>query len=198
MPFLPLKHLGRHRCYPESYHSSNFGFDTLTRHRRPLRTLCRRAIPSSMRGVRGVKDTDSVNLSGLSCAKVGVILRQTSFLLVPSSDFSMGSSLFTAVRMALATARRHIPVVGSPSRGRLYYHPYDYSRGNFLLRHIDSTTLRHWDPTVDGQPLFRSGVIRGVKDAGSVNLSGLSCAKVGVILRQSRGYPAPNLFSLNY
>ena len=135
MPFLPHKHLGRHRCYPESYHSSNFGFDTLTRHQRPLRTLCRRAIPSSMRGVRGVKDTDSVNLSGLSCAKVGVILRQTSFLLVPSSDFSMGSPLFTAVRMALATVRRHIPVVGSPSRGRLYYHPYDY---------LDNVTLNEW------------------------------------------------------
>jgi hypothetical protein len=123
-------------------------------------------------------------VSRLPCAKVGVILRQTSFLLVPSSDFSMGSSLFTAVRMALATARRHIPVVGSPSRGRLYYHPYDYSRGNFLLRHIDSTALRHWDPTVDGQPLFRLELSE-VSKTPAVSIcrgypaprSGLSCAK---------------------
>ena len=54
----------------------------------------------SIRVVRGVKDTGSVNVSGLSCAKVGVILRRTSFLLVPSSGFSMGSSLFTTVRTA--------------------------------------------------------------------------------------------------
>jgi hypothetical protein len=47
-----------------------------------------------------VKDTGNVNLSGLSCAKVGVIPRQTSFLLVPSSGFPMGSSPFTAVKMA--------------------------------------------------------------------------------------------------
>ena len=180
MPFLPHKHLGRHRCYPESYHSSNFGFDTLTRHSRPLRALCRRAIPISLRDVRGVKDTGSVNLSGLSCAnflsprspalvfqwvlrplrlserltqrqgsislisirvvrgvkdtgsvnlsglscaKVGVILRQPSFPLAPSSGFSMGSSSFTAVRTAYAMTRRHIPVVGSPSRGRRHDHP---------------------------------------------------------------------------
>jgi hypothetical protein len=143
MPFLPHKHLGRHRCYPESYHSSNFGFDTLTRHPRPLRTLCRRAVPSSMRGVRGVKDTGSVNLSGLSCAKVGVILRQTSFLLVPSSDFSMGSSLFTAVRTALATEEQYIP---------------------YLDERCQRCQRRR------------------------------QCQFVGVILRQGRGYPAPNFF----